>query len=229
MGAGDGLVAHLFETPTKDWPSDLDPSLFVTSDFLFAVCGPIIEAQLGVPPGTITPADIEFHMDGATFDMTSSPWLDDFDGDGKVDVAFANRNDIHEVCLYNQKNLTHPTGALQFDYLNPLYPGPDVKDHVYYGNSSGIGQISFCPQVELVGDANDGTSYMRMVDIAGTRQLDWIEANFANKIITDSSGVNLYWDPPPFEGDQPFQGNQSGVNWLFFGKPIQAGLCLYPN
>ena len=210
--AGDGNPAWIFETPTRDWPSD-NQSEWGSSEFLFLFCI-WFASDNGLPypfPTGLSWDEIEFRVDGTLFDFSSQPWIGDFDLDGTVDVTFANRNDFQEVCRLNTIGLGSPSPP-EFPYLSndpALPPPPLVYDHVYYGvppSSGPLGAVAFRPCVGLVGKPNDGTSYMKIVDMGFERHIvDWVEANFSNWYATDANTLQEY---------------THGKADLIFGQPV---------
>ncbi len=184
----NGRPTWVFETATPDWPDDVGG--FAYSEFLYQAAVAAGAFNVNTPKSCV-----DFRVDGLMLEFASSPWIDDFDGDGILDVAFANRNDLHEVCLMNPFVPKLPGGSgpyLGFPYLSDTIPAPPVYDHIHFG-APAVGGISFRPCVELVGRANDGTSYLETAFIDSDGVLDWIESNFSNNFFSDDLG-NDYED-----------------------------------
>lgn len=208
----DGLVEYTFQTPTPDWPNS-DPAQFAPSVYLYAKVA--FEMGAGFPGGA--PGCYEFRVPGKVLDFTTSCRIADVDGDGNLDVAFANRADNMDLCTANG-----------LPYLNPSIPAPDVYDYVYFGCSGPAGQIAFRNFVEAVGMANDGTSYFEFVRLGARHGKDWVESNFANSMI--GQGGAYYSTLPPeaaqshashsiyLDYPQNFPGLHNGA--FIFGKAI---------
>ncbi|MBK6941498.1 MAG: VCBS repeat-containing protein [Planctomycetes bacterium] len=189
-GAGNGGYAHLFATATSDWPNDVGG--FESSEFLFDVClADIVAATAGF--GTPTWGDIEFHLDGKIIDTTSSVRIVDADRDGLADVAFCNRNEIEEVAKAFPW-LINPSHPQPYEYLSTNTHAPPCYDHLYYGvapTGAPLVSFSFSTCAELIGKANDGTSYFEFVSLGGNLAPDWIEANFNNFVYEEPVGASV--------------------------------------
>lgn len=210
-GAGNGGYAHLFATATSDWPND--GGGFESSEFLFDVCvADIVAATAGF--GTPTWGDIEFHLDGKIIDTTSSVRIVDADRDGFADVAFCNRNEIEEVAKAFPW-LVNPMHPQPYQYLSTNTHAPPCYDHLYYGlaptNAPAV-SFSFSTCAELIGKANDGTSYFEFVSLGGNLAPDWIEANFNNFVYEEPVGMSV-------------GGSGTAWNsWFWLGQPY-GGTC----
>jgi hypothetical protein len=214
VGAGNGGYAYLFATATSDWPNDAGG--FASSEFLFDVCvTDIVAATSGL--GTPTWGDMEFHLDGKIIDTTSSVRIVDADRDGFADVAFCNRNEIEDVAKAFPW-LINPNHPQPYEYLSTDIHAPPCFDHLYYGVAPEdhlVASFSFSPCVELIGKANDGTSYFEFVSLGGNLAPDWIEANFNNWVYeepvgTSVGGVGTAWNGWFWLG-QPFGGTCGGT------------------
>lgn len=200
----EGAPHWVFDTPTPTWPVvPGQPGAFARSPFLYELHKALGFSGAFAPSQVPSEQCFEFRVDGKILDFSSSPWIDDFDRDGKSDVVFANRNDIEEICRDNLAALSggpfHYLGANDDD-------APDEFDYLYFNDTSSGGPLHFKSCPEAIGRGNDGTSYIETVQIGGTRERDWIESNFANSWVDDASGTAT-------------QGTGQDTH-LFFGQPV---------
>ncbi|MBK6942257.1 MAG: hypothetical protein IPH13_18930 [Planctomycetes bacterium] len=241
----NGVPIFEFTSVTPDWPSSTG---WASSEWWYDFC--FFKANEAHPlyTGPCTnnwidggEACYEFHVPGKLIDYTTSCRIADLNEDGKMDVAFANRGDWQETMLLTSPSLPTGSGALAcypsgggfgpYEYFSTSSRAAPVFDFIYYGTSTGAGNIGFAAAVELVGAPDDGTAYMEFVNLGGTRQLDWIEANFSSYLITTTNGQDLVTAPDaahpsnpahPLYLDYPeyFDGNSN--NFVLFGQQVSV-------
>lgn len=235
---GNGDPTYTFVTPTADWPSS--GSTFASSRALARIAFTQLTGGTPtfVPPTGCTGAtdlDFEFHVPGKALDYTTSVRVADVNGDGRNDVSFANRNDLHDATYVAQLAYGVPqppaadplvsANSSNIQYLSPDHPAALVPDYVYYGiEPTGSNVFEFCDIVERVGMDCDGTSYFEYVDLDGDGRLDWIESNFNNEYLYDQlfgehmqRRVNSYqsWLPTDYE---PYTVEHLPNTFIFFGR-----------
>lgn len=216
-GANDGQPAYVFDPVTSYWPMPEASSRYAQSECLFEFCREFDASfDAYVIQQVLDWTDIEFSVSGVLLNVATGVAVADVDRDGLKDVAFSNRNDIQEFCLFS---------AMTYLYLNfenqawtdPQYAVPPVYDYLFYNRTEHPATLNFDDQcVEEIGEANDGTGYGELVNMGESSVPEWLDANFNNVFgPADPNSPIGYVEYP----DPHFP------NWLFWGVRVPIAQC----
>ena len=173
----DGEPAFLFPALTRQFRGQS-----TTMDFVFTGPGNDLPAA---PAGCF----YSWTVPGVYVNWNTDVNITDINGDGLLDVALSNRNDIGDA----------------FAAFGEEARLPDTWDFLFFNRSQGKADIRFDPCVERLGKANDGTGYGEFHNlnpnpgVAGANTDDrpeWLDANFANFSPEDDATNRVWWGLP---------------------------------